>query len=726
MMQLQFFPDGPLADSSVESSVNTPDLLTSQRSPGEKIAHLRDTLRHHAYLYYVLDRPEIDDATYDQLYRQLVALEQEYPELVTPDSPTQRVGDMPLEGFDQVEHPVRLLSLENVFTEGELREWQKRAERLTAGAEPSVALDYVGELKLDGVAVSLIYENGKLSRAATRGNGRVGENITENIKTIRSLPLGIPVTHSPEFILPERLEVRAEVVMTYGAFEEANTRRAELGEPLFANPRNAAAGSLRQLDPRVTATRRLSIQCFMATPLTPTPGWPETLLGVQTWLQKAGFPVNPHRQHCQDLPSLLAFIHTWDEARKTLPYPTDGVVVKLNAMSLYDRVGNTAKAPRWAVAYKFAPEQAQSRVLDIEASVGRTGAVNPIALMEPVELAGTVVKRASLHNWEELARKDVRLGDTVVIHKAAEIIPEVIRVELTLRPDNAEAVVPPTNCPVCQTSLIKKPGEVVIRCPNRTGCAAQVAGQIEHWCSRAAMEVDGVGPALIQQLIDKLAVQTPLDLYTLSVDDLGPLERMGAKSAQNVVNALETSKKRALYRLVFGLGIPDIGVETARILCQTFPSLAQLFEATEEALQSVNGVGPETAKSLKNWAATHDVASLITRLETLGLPVKAEITDGPSAPQRLLGETWVVTGTLSVFTREEVEGLIRLLGGKPTGSVSKKTTAVLAGDAAGSKREKAEALGVPILDEAAFLARIQLSAEDIRQLLGGGTDDLGG
>jgi DNA ligase (NAD+) len=719
-MQLQFFPDTP------QDPPDHPDLVTSQRTPAEKINHLRDTLRHHAYLYYVLDRPEIDDTTYDQLYRQLVMLEQAHPELITPDSPTQRVGDMPLEGFDQVDHPIRLLSLENVFEENELREWLQRAERLLASVEPPPVLDLVGELKLDGVAVSLIYEHGTLTRAATRGNGRVGENITENIKTIRALPLRIPGRPSAGLVVPERLEVRAEVLMTYHAFEEVNVRRAASGDPLFANPRNAAAGSLRQLDPRITATRQLSVQCFMATPLTPTPDWPETLLGVQHWLEAAGFPVNPHRQHCRDLSDLIAFIHRWDEARKTLPYPTDGVVAKLNTMALYDPLGNTAKAPRWAVAYKFAPEQAQSRVLEIEASVGRTGAVNPIALMEPVELAGTMVKRASLHNWEDLARKDVRLGDTVVIHKAAEIIPEVIRVELTRRPENTLAVIAPTTCPVCQTSLVKKPNEVVIRCPNRTGCPAQVAGQIEHWCSRAAMEVEGVGPALIHQLIEKLAVQSPLDLYTLSAEDMAPLERMGVKSAQNVVNALEKSKKRPLYRLVFGLGIPDIGAETARVLCQTFPSLTQLFEATEEALMSVNGVGPETAASLKNWVATHDVASLISRMQAVGLPVMTEASTAPRVPQRLLGETWVVTGTLTLFTRDEVETLIRLLGGKPTGSVSKKTTAVLAGDAAGSKRDKATALGVPVLDEAAFLARIQLTAEASRQLLGGGSDACGG
>ena len=672
----------------------------------DRINELRNQLNRHNYLYYVLDKPEIEDYAYDQLYRELVNLEQANPELVTPDSPTQRVGDQPIREFQTVTHPVRLYSLDNVFDESELVTWEKRIEKMLGCDENSV--DYVAELKIDGLAVSLIYEDGHFIRGATRGNGITGEDITQNLKTIKSIPLKIPVSGNQP--IPARMEVRGEVFMPKEAFLKLNQERSLKGEPEFANPRNAGAGAVRQLDSRITASRNLDAFFYAATILEDGQALKlKTHWDTLEYLTSLGFKTNPGRQHCKGLKEIMDFVHHWDTARRDLSFATDGTVVKVNSIISQNSLGYTAKSPRWAVAYKYIPEVQETTVIEIEFSVGRTGVITPVAIMEPVFISGSTVQRATLHNFEELSKKDVRPGDTVRIQKAAEVIPEVIEVVLEKRPDSAkEPVIPPTECPVCNAPVVQMAGEVALRCSNPPGCPAQVLRRLQHWVSKGALDIDGVGPALLEQLVAKGLVESPADLYRLSVDDFLTLERMAQKSAENAYNAIQKSKEQPLFRLINALGIRHVGQETAILLAETFGSIQAISEATLETLANIYGIGEKVGESIVVFFADPGNQQLLSDLKDLGL--KMEDLDAMKAVQpdqlRFKDQTFVLTGSLPTLSRQDATDLIRRHGGKVSGSVSKKTHYVLAGEEAGSKLVKAQELGVKIILESDLLAMI--------------------
>jgi DNA ligase (NAD+) len=688
----------------------------------EKLDILRQQLANHSYQYYVLDNPSIEDSEYDSLYRELVELERQFPGLITPDSPTQRVGDVPSKGFVQATHEVRLYSLDNAFNEQELKAWEDRllrnlpskessqnllSQEVLYGVPQSPWVEYMTELKIDGLAISLIYEEGVLVRGATRGNGTVGEDITQNLKTIQSIPLKIPVASSQKKSIaevPKRLEVRGEVFMPIQSFLTLNEERRRLGEPEFVNPRNAGAGAVRQLDSKITASRNLDAFFYSAHVLEPEDGFKfqsqehlfECLCG---W----GFKTNPNNRPCKTLQEAIDFIHHWDKERHNLPYATDGAVVKVNSMESQQILGFTAKSPRWAIAYKYAPEVQETQVIRIELSVGRTGIITPVAIMEPVFLSGSTVQRATLHNFEELAKKDVREGDTVRVQKAAEIIPEVIEVVLSKRPNPLPPAFPePLACPVCQSPVEKLPGEVALRCSNLSGCGAQRKNRLEHWVSRSAMDIDGVGPALIDQLVDRGLVNSPADFYRLTLENLLSLERMATKSAENALNAILASKKRPFSSLLFALGIRHVGKETAMILARRFGHLEAITAATLETLSEIEGVGPKIAESIVQFFATPENQELFLNLAKSGLNLgdaSAASLDPVLSSNCFEGKTFVITGKLPTLSRESAESLIRSHGGKVTGSVSKKTDYVLVGEDPGSKYSKAQQLGVKIISE---------------------------
>ncbi len=681
---------------------------TGKAAAEKRIEELRRKLDRHNYLYYVLDRPEITDPEYDMLYRELVSLEERHPELITPGSPTQRIGAAPVKEFQSVRHPSRMYSLDNVFDENELKAWEERLYR-QSDATPGT-IDYVAELKIDGLAVSLIYENGKLVRGATRGDGMTGEDITSNIRTINSIPMSLPTPGAPgrPGDIPRRMEVRGEVFMPVESFLKLNEEQQLKGEKEFANPRNAGAGTVRQLDPRITASRNLDA-FFYSLSILEGPGErvPRTQWESLELLSDLGFKINPGRAHCKDLNAVLDFIRHWDTHRKDLNFATDGAVIKVNSLGLQDVLGYTAKSPRWAAAWKYPPEIRETRVIEIEHSVGRTGVITPVAIMEPVNLSGTTVQRASLHNFDELEAKDVRKGDTVKVHKAAEIIPEVLEVVLSKRPSDARRELRPETCPICGTPTTKIGDEVALRCPNRTGCPAQQRNRLEHWVSKSAMDIDGIGPSLLEQLLDKGLVSSPADLYRLTMDDFMGLERMGEKSAENAVKAIEASKTRPLSSLINALGIRHVGKETAILLANAFPGIDELAEATLEKLTEIEGVGPQVAESIQVYFADLEHRNLIHELKELGVnTVQQPSAEDESIPKIFEGQTFVLTGTLPTLKRAEAEALIRKRGGKTSGSVSKKTDFVLAGEEAGSKYVKAQELGVKIISEEEFLSMI--------------------
>jgi DNA ligase (NAD+) len=682
-------------------------------SPQTQIEALRTELNRHNYLYHVLERPEIEDAAYDRLYRQLVDLEQAHPELVTPDSPTQRVGAQPLDKFRTVEHPVRLYSLDNIFDEQELAAWEKRLERVLD--RPDHAIDYVAELKIDGLAVSLLYENGHFVRGATRGNGTVGEDITQNLKTIKSIPLKIPV--SGDLKPPARMEVRGEIFMSKEAFIKLNQERSLRGEAEFANPRNAGAGSMRQLDPRMTASRQLDAFLYAATILEASSS-DEQLAAIKThwdmldYLHQLGFKINPGREHCLGLPAIQDFVQRWDTERRNLSFATDGVVIKVNELALQHQLGYTAKSPRWAVAYKYVPEVQETRVLEIEFSVGRTGVITPVAIMEPVVISGSTVQRATLHNFEELARKDVRPGDTVRVQKAAEVIPEVIETVLEKRPPEAgQPVTPPEHCPICAAPVSQTEGEIALRCTNTTGCPAQVLRRLQHWVSKGALDIDGVGPSLLEQLVTRGLVESPADLYRLTVDDFLTLERMAQKSAENAYQAIQQSKIQPLFRLINALGIRHVGQETALLLANAFGGLNALSEAPLDTLAQLFGIGDKVAESIVVFFADPGNQQLLSDLETLGLRLTEEngLAHRPAEHQPFQNKTFVLTGTLPTLSRQEAIEFIRRHGGKVSGSVSKKTDYLLAGEESSSKLVKATELDVTIISESELLTLAQPS-----------------
>ncbi|WP_411868766.1 NAD-dependent DNA ligase LigA [Vulcanococcus limneticus] len=701
----------------------------------QRAEELRRLLNRAAHAYYVLDAPELEDPVYDRLYRELLELEQAHPALIAPDSPTQRVGGTPAEGFQSVEHRIGLLSLDNAFNLQELEAWYGRLlkvlDREPAAGAPPPALPMVGELKIDGNALALSYERGLLVRAATRGDGERGEEITANVRTIQSLPLRLQLENPPAWV-----EVRGEALIPDATFAAINAERQARGEALFANPRNACAGTLRQLDPRVVAARRLDFFAYTlhlpddwqpeahagagdqgqpADPPRPTSQW-ESL----RWLQAAGFKVNPNAALLPDLAAVEAFFTSWDAGRRALPYATDGVVVKLNDLRLQDAAGFTQKAPRWAIALKYPAEEAPSRLLRLTCQVGRTGVVTPVAEFEPVPLAGTTVSRATLHNADRLAELDLHAGDTIVVRKAGEIIPEVVRVLSELRPAGAVRLELPHVCPECGSELVREEGEAATRCVN-SSCPAILRGALRHWVSKGALDVDGLGAKLIEQLVDRGLVASIADLYRLDGALLASLERMGTRSAEKLVAALAASRAQPWHRQLYGLGIHHVGEVNAKALARAFPSAAELAtasEATPEAITAVFGIGGEIAQSLQQWFATPANQQLLGQLERLGFSLAAGPDElagtgngpGSGAATPLAGQTFVLTGTLPSLTRSQAQGLIEAAGGKVTGSVSKKTSYVVAGEEAGSKLTKAEGLGVAVLDEAGLRALLEPGA----------------
>ncbi|HEY9870053.1 MAG TPA: NAD-dependent DNA ligase LigA [Candidatus Obscuribacterales bacterium] len=667
----------------------------------ERIDELRREVEHHNFCYYVLDRPEISDAEYDELFRELARLEEAFPDLVTPDSPTQKVGAAPSTDFKPVKHRTPLMSLSNAMSFDELERWEERLLRTLDWASAE-KLSYVCELKIDGLSIALTYEKGRFVQGATRGNGEVGEDVTHNLRTIPNLPQQLkPLEHGK---VPELLEVRGEVYMPVSSFQSLNAELAEAGKPTFANPRNAASGSVRQKDPRVTAHRKLSLWAYFA--------YCDPPLAATHWqtlerMAELGFPVDPHRRLAKKLDDVKEFCNYWGPRRFDLDYQTDGVVVKVDDRSLWDGLGATAHSPRWAIAFKYPPEEAETRVEDVLFDVGRTGAVTPVARLTPVKLAGTTVKRASLHNAEQIKRLDVRIGDTVVVRKAGEIIPEVLCVKLEKRRPGSQPLEYPKQCPYCSTPLERFGTEVALRCPNTYGCPAQGRRRLEHWVGRDAMDIDGMGEALIKQLLDAGLVKDPADIYSLSEEKLLRLERMGKKSAQNVLSAIESSRSRPLANLIFALGIRHVGASAAELLADRFGSLDALAAASAEELEQVEGIGPTIAEQVVEFFNHPENQALIKRLKKAGITMAEQRQAAPSLPQTLAGKTFVLTGTLASMERSEAEKLIKARGGKAASSVSKKTDYVIVGANPGSKLARAQELGIKIVDEGEFLRLIE-------------------
>ena len=653
----------------------------------EEMKQLRETLNAHGYRYYVLDDPQISDYEYDHMLRRLEDLEREHPEEITPDSPTQRVGGPTLSEFAPVEHPVPLESLQDVFNGGEVEEFLERV----AGTFPDA--EYSVEPKVDGLSVALEYRDGVFVRGATRGDGRVGEDVTENLRTIRSIPMTLPEK------LP-RLIVRGEVYMARSVFEEINARRELEGKPLMANPRNAAAGSLRQLDPKVAAQRRLDIAVFnlqLAEGRTFT-SHTETL----DYLKDQHFKVISSRR-LRRLPEILEEIERLNDTRMERPFDMDGAVIKLNSLADREVLGSTAKCPKWAIAYKYPPEKKPAKVLDIVVQVGRTGVLTPKAVLSPVRLAGTTVTNATLHNQDYITQKDIRIGDTVIVQKAGEIIPEVVEVVPGERPETAQPYFLPDTCPVCGASVTRDPDGAAVRCTGAE-CPAQLLRNLTHFASRNAMDIDGLGPAVMNQLIESGLVKTAADLYGLRAEEIAQLDRMGAKSAQNAVEAIAKSRENDLWRLLFALGIRQVGEKAAKVLAARFGSFDALANASEEELTAIDDVGPITARYLREWLESPQSKDLIARLKVAGVNMESRTKPVDS---RFAGQTFVLTGALTRFTRDEAAEMIEQRGGKAVGSVSKKTTCVVAGENAGSKLKKAQELQIPVLTEEEFLALLQ-------------------
>jgi DNA ligase (NAD+) len=656
-------------------------------------------IRSHDEAYYIQARPTISDQEYDRLYRELLDLETQFPELITPDSPTQRVGGEPLSEFHPVRHLSPMLSLDNTYSQGEVREFVQRAHRLL----PGETLDWIVEPKVDGVAINLRYEHGKFVLGATRGDGTTGDDITVNLRTVRNLP--IQLRPGSKITLPERMEVRGEIYMTRAGFQKLNKERVAAGDEPFANARNSAAGSLKQLDSRLVAKRPLALIVYGLGEVTGGGPW-KTHEEVLAWLRSAGFPTPEKHWHCRSPDKLIEAIDALDRIRRDFGFETDGAVIKLNSLSLRERAGYTAKAPRWAIAFKYAAEQAETKLKGITIQVGRTGALTPVAELEPVFLAGSTISRATLHNEDELRRKDIRIGDTVTIEKAGEVIPAVVGVVLTKRTGEEKPFEFPKLCPECGSEAARTVGgdggtAAVWRCVN-PDCPAQIRGRIEHWCSRGAMDIEGGGEALSAQLAKNGLVQNVADLYALKLDQLLSLDRMGKKSAQNFLDALTASKERELWRLIFGLGILHVGAGTAKALARRFPSLDAIREATEEQLTATEDIGGVIAESIRQWFELPAHVELIERLRAAGLNLNSMAAATPQSTS-VSGKTFVLTGTLPGLSREEATAKIEAAGGKVSGSVSKKTDFVVAGEEAGSKLDKARQLGIPILDEGGLL-----------------------
>jgi len=672
-------------------------------SAAGRITELRHQLQRASYAYYVLDAPTMEDSVYDRLYRELQELEAAHPEWITADSPTQRVGETPAAQFHSVRHYVPLYSLENAFDLAEFRAWEDRWRRLS----PTAEADYVAELKIDGSALALTYEHGVLTRGATRGDGTAGEDITPNVRTIRAIPLRIQ--HPAP---PARLEVRGEAFLPLAVFDEINQERQAAGEPPFANPRNAAAGTLRQLDARIVARRRLDFFAYTLhwlagdDPASASPN-PAASPVASQWealelLHSLGFRVNPNRQRCATAQAVQDYYQHWDTRRQDLPYLTDGVVVKLNSFALQQDLGFTQKFPRWAVALKYPAEEVPTTVAAVSFQVGRTGAVTPVAELAPVQLAGTTVARATLHNADRLAELDIHLGDTVVVRKAGEIIPEVVRNLPDLRPSGAAPVTMPTHCPQCGEPLVKPVEEAVTRCINAS-CPAIVQGAIIHWASRDALDIEGLGEKWVRQFVERGLVRSVADLYLLQPDSLADLDRMGEVLATKLVTAIDRSRQRPWSAVLYGLGIRHVGTVNAKTLALAFPTHTQLAEATPEDLAAVHTIGPEIAQAVWQWFHTPANATLMGQLEYHGLRLHTDPSDRPPDGP-LAGKTFVLTGTLPTLTRPQAKARIVAAGGKVTTSISAATDYVVVGEKAGAKRKKAEQLGIALLNEGELLA----------------------
>ena len=664
-----------------------------------QIDNLRKTLRQYEYEYHVLDNPTVPDSEYDRLFHQLKALELEHPEFLTSDSPTQRVGAKPLSGFSQISHEIPMLSLDNAFSDEEFNAFVKRIEdRLIVLPKP---LTFCCEPKLDGLAVSILYVNGILTQAATRGDGTTGEDITANIRTIRNIPLQL-LTDNP----PARLEVRGEVFMPHAGFERLNEYALEHGEKTFANPRNAAAGSLRQLDPNITSKRPLVLNAY-GIGIAEGVELPSTHYAHLQWLKSIGIPVNPEIRLCNGTNEVLDFYRDIQNKRSSLGYDIDGTVLKINDIALQNELGFISKAPRWAIAYKFPAQEELTVLNDVEFQVGRTGAITPVAKLEPVFVAGVTVSNATLHNGDEIERLNIAIGDTVIIRRAGDVIPQIIGVLHERRPDNAKPIIFPTNCPVCDSQIIRIEGEAVARCTGGLFCAAQRKEALKHFVSRKAMDIDGVGGKLIEQLVDRELIHTPADLFKLDLTTLTRLERMGAKSAENALNSLEKAKSTTLARFIFALGIREVGEATALNLANHFKTLDALKAADLEELQQVPDVGEVVANRIfVFWREAHNVA-VVEDLIAQG--VHWETVEVKEASENLFKDkTVVLTGTLTQMGRNEAKALLQQLGAKVSGSVSSKTDFVIAGDAAGSKLAKAQELNIPVLTEEEFLEQLNI------------------
>ncbi len=656
----------------------------------KKIEALREKIRHHEYLYYVLDQPEISDAEFDKLMRQLKDLEAEHPELITADSPTQRVGGKPREGFVKVPHSSPMLSLDNTYSEEELRDWERRVHELSGRKD----VDYVCELKLDGMSLALIYEDGKLVRGITRGDGSVGEDVTLNVRTVRSVPLSISKEKLKKAGIPADFEVRGELLMPLAAFKRMNDERESKGLSLFANPRNATAGTVRQLESKVTAERRLDYFSYML--LRDGRTYFDRHWKTLDALDAAGFKVNQNCKLVHGIDEAWAFIQEWEAKRDSLPYEIDGIVLKVDRTALQDELGFTGKAPRWAIAYKYAARAGITKLEDIRVQVGRTGKLTPVAMLAPVLIGGTTVRNATLHNMDEIERLGVKIGDWVQVERGGDVIPKVAKViEDKDHPRGTRVFEMPEKCPVCGTKVVRTEGEVDYRCVN-ANCPAKLRETILHFASRGVMNIDGMGDALVNQLTERKLVKNVADIYKLTKADLLGLERMGDKSAQNILDEIENSKKLPLERVIYGLGIRMVGERTAQFLAEHFGSMEALEKAGVEELQDVNEVGPRIAESIVEFFGIAANRKLVERLREAGLTLTGKKKERGT---KLAGKTFVLTGTLAHFTRDEAKKLIEDAGGKVTGSVSKKTDYVAAGADAGSKLDKAKELGVKVIDE---------------------------
>ncbi len=662
----------------------------------KEVERLRELINYHNIKYYRDDSPEISDAEYDELFRRLVELEKKYPELITPDSPTQRVGAPPLEKFEKVAHITPMFSLDNAMNEDELIEFDKRIKRMLGTTR---AIEYVAEPKIDGLAINLVYENGKFVRGATRGDGITGEDVTPNLRTIRELPLRFLDKNPPELV-----EIRGEVYMKIDEFKKLNEERERKGEPLFANPRNAASGSVRQLDSNITASRKLHLFVYQLGEVRGKEF--KSQWDVLNQLRDWGFPVQERIKLCKDINEVVEFYRQLIEERDNFEYEIDGLVVKVNSLELWRRLGETARAPRWAIAAKFPARQKTTKIKDIIVQVGRTGALTPVAILEPVEVGGVIVKRATLHNQDEIDRKDIRIGDTVIIQRAGDVIPEVVKPVVERRPKNAKKFQMPERCPVCGSKVVRPEGEAIHRCIN-INCPAQIKERIKHYASRNAMNIEGLGDRIVELLFERGLVKSIADLYRLKKSDLMVLPGFASKSAQNLLDAIEASKKTTFARFLYALGIRHVGEHTAQLLAEHFKNIDELAKASIEELMTIEGIGPEVASSIHDFFANPENQKLIKELFELGVSFEEE--KKPSAETPLSGKTVVLTGALDSMTREQAKVLIQKAGGKVGSSVSRKTDLVVVGKDPGSKYDKAKKLGIRMIGEKEFIELLKQS-----------------